>query len=482
MGLSGLGLIAIMAGLAVLALPTKWAAMLMLTSTVFGAAAAFSVPGLGGASVLVPSMFLIFYAVRVFMAWGEGPILGSFMPFGAGFWLLLLTTYGLVTAFFFPRLMEGTIDTMLVTRLVGGLSSISLIPLEPSGNNITQSVYAAGGMGCFAVSVAYYGRHGALEDLYKAIVIVSLVNLAFAVLDVVTWAIGAEFILDFVHTANYAFLTAAEKGGLKRISGSFPEASAYAGYTLALFSVTASLWLDRVKPRVTGPVALALFTTLALSTSATAYVGLISMLGFLTLRSLSAPVFGRKAQRPVLLVSLIVSAPVLLGIGMILLPGVADTVIGFLNEMLFDKLDSQSGQERMMWNAVAYKTFLDTGWLGAGIGSARASSYLLVLLSNVGVPGLVLFVLFLGAILVVPPMAHMDEFDRGVIRAARAGVLAGMAEAMTSGTVYDLGLLFYVLAGAVAANQMELRASPRLTGIGRVDGRRFASGARRAGM
>jgi hypothetical protein len=482
MGLSGLGFIAIMAGLAVLALPAKWAATLMLTSTVFGAAAAFSVPGLGGASVLVPSMFLIFYAVRVFMAWGEGTSLGSFKKFGAGFWLLLLTTYGLVAAFFFPRLMEGVTDTMLVTRLVGGLSSISLIPLEPSGNNITQSVYAAGGLGCFAISVAYYRRPGALEDLYKAIIVLSIVNLSFAVIDVATWAVGAEFVLDFVHTANYAFLTAAEKGGLKRISGSFPEASAFAGFTLALFSVNASLWLDRVRPRVTGPVTAALLLALALSTSATAYVGLISMLGFLALRSLSAPVFGRKAQRPVLLVGLMVSAPVLLGIGIIVLPGVADTVGGFLDEMLFNKLDSQSGQERMMWNAVAYKTFQDTGWLGAGIGSARASSYLLVLLSNVGVPGLVLFALFLGAIAVVPSAAHVDEFGRSVVRAARAGVVAGMAEAMTSGTVYDLGLLFYVLAGAIAANQVELRASPQLPALGGPYGRRFASGSRRMDM
>jgi hypothetical protein len=38
-----------------------------------------------------------------------------------------------------------------------------------------------------------------------------------------------------------------------------------------------------------------------------------------------------------------------------------------------------------------------------------------------------------------------------------------MAEAMTSGTVYDLGLLFYVLAGAVAANQVLVRASPLLS-------------------
>lgn len=481
MGLSGLGLIAIVAGLAVLLLPAKWAAMLMLTSTVFGAAAAFSVPGLGGASVLVPSMFLVFYALRVFMAWGEGPIFGSLKPFGAGFWLLLLTTYGLVGAFFFPRLMEGITDTMLVTRLVGGLSSISLIPLEPSGNNITQSVYAAGGLACFAASVAYYQRPGALEDLYKAVTIVSIVNLSFAVIDVVTWAIGAEFVLDFVHTANYAFLTAAEKGGLKRISGSFPEASAFAGYTLALFSVNASLWLDRVKPQVTGPVTLALLLTLALSTSATAYVGLISVLGFLTLRSLSAPVFGREAQRPVLLVSLIVSTPVLLGIGMVLLPGVADVVTDFLDEMLFNKLDSQSGQERMMWNAVAYQTFQDTGWLGAGIGSARASSYLLVLLSNVGAPGLILFGLFLGSIIFIRPDDHVDEFGRGVFRAAQAGVLAGMAEAMTSGTVYDLGLMFYVLAGAVAANQVLVRASPQLPVLGGSAARRFSAGTRRAG-
>ena len=38
-----------------------------------------------------------------------------------------------------------------------------------------------------------------------------------------------------------------------------------------------------------------------------------------------------------------------------------------------------------------------------------------------------------------------------VVRAAKAGLITVLISAATSGTVYDLGLMFYILAGSISA-------------------------------
>src|SRR5690606_756696 len=147
-----------------------------------------------------------------------------------------------------------------------------------------------GGLVAFAASFAYFRSAGTHRHLANALIFLTCANLAFALLDVVTYFTRTEYVMSFVRTANYALLTGSEKGGLKRISVSFPEASTFAGYALVLFAVTGSLWLDKVRSWATGAFASASLLALLLSTSATALVGLVAVLPFLWLRALSTSV------------------------------------------------------------------------------------------------------------------------------------------------------------------------------------------------
>ncbi|WP_048645964.1 O-antigen ligase family protein [Nitratireductor soli] len=444
-----LGIVAMILGAVTLMAPMRWAFHVIVFSTLFGAAAALSLPSLGGASVLVPSLLLAFYCLRLFKAFGERPVLASVTGTSAGFWLLLLTVYAVLTAVFLPRLLAGETETMTVLRSPFGRSAINLVPLSFSTNNITQSVYALGGLFCFAFTFAYLRRGGASSDLVKAMFIVGALNLVFALLDVVTYYSGTAYLFDFIRTANYALLTGSEKAGFKRISGTFPEASAFAGYTIVLFAFIASLWLDRVRPLSTGILGGLLLLALLLSTSSTALVSLAVVLVFLFARSVPASTGPHPVSRPAFLMSVVVLVPLVFLLCVVMAPGLVQEIQSFLDEMLFSKLDSQSGRERFMWNAVAFQVFQDTWGLGAGLGSARASSYALVLLSNVGIVGAALFVLFIGSLLL--QRGGKGAFETATVRAAKAGLVAGLCEAMVSGTVYDLGLLFYVLAGAIAS-------------------------------
>lgn len=451
MNLELMGIITIVTGIVILTAPIHWSFSVMVLSTLFGAAAALSLPMLGGATVLVPSLFLPFFALRLFMAAGENYFLAALQPPRAGFWLLLLTAFGLLTAIFFPRIFQGVTETMTVERVANGRNFITLTPLRFSSNNITQSVYSVGGVVAFAAAFAYFRRAGAPRHLIGAIVLLAAINLVFAIVDVITYFTRTEHIMSFFRTANYALLTGSEKGGLKRISGTFPEASTFAGYTLVLFAATASLWLDRVRSWTTGTLAALSLAALLLSTSATALVGIIVVVPFLWLRALATGLRKPSMARPAFLVVAVAVVPSLLLILVVLFPGITESIQDFLDEMLLSKADSQSGRERTLWNTMAYKTFLDTYGLGAGLGSARASSYVLVLLSNVGVLGFLLFLIFVLAVLGARTHLSADSELLCVVRACKAGVLAMVATSAISGTVYDMGTMFYVLTGSLAA-------------------------------
>ncbi len=468
-----MGLVTLIVGVVTLTAPVRWSFIIMSVSTVFGAAAAFTVPGLGGASVLVPSLFLLFFTARLFAAYGEGPFLAGMAPWQPGFFLLVLTAFGIFTAIFFPRLFQGVTQTMTVERSIGTHSLIALVPLRFSSNNITQTVYAVGGLICFMTTFAFFRRNGAPSIFINGILIVAGINLGFALADIITYFTHTDFLLGFVRTANYALLTNAEKGGLKRISGTFPEASAFADFTLVLFSIVTSLWLGGIRSALTGTIAGLLLVALILSTSATALVGLAVVLPILCLQSFLAARQEPGAGRPVLIVSILASMPLVIFFVLIAMPDLAHNLHDFLDEMLFSKADSQSGRERFMWNAMAYQAFLDTSGFGAGLGSARASSFGLVLLSNIGIFGTLLFAIFVGRVLLTDTRSGNPSSRQAaaVVRAAKAGFITVLVSAATSGTVYDLGLMFYILAGSVSAlsagtRQARAGYEPQLDAIG----------------
>ena len=139
---------------------------------------------------------------------------------------------------------------------------------------------------------------------------------------------------------------------------------------------------------------------------------------------------------------------------LLLHPELADRLTEFFGVTVARKLDSLSGLERTAWNQQAWTNFLDSRGLGVGLGSARASSFVLVLLSNVGVAGATLFLLFLGCVLFAPgppdALTTADTRACAVQRAAQHATLAAVIAATVSAVVFDLGLSFYAFAAAAA--------------------------------
>ena len=452
MSLEPLGIIAALLGLAMLLARPYWSFLIMALCTILGTGMAINLPALGGAGILVPNFFLVFFMLRILLATGPGPVLASAIPLRPGFWLLILTAFGVLTAFFLPRLFAGVTETISVTRVFDNKSFISASALGPTSTNITQAVYAIGGCLAFAFSFAYTRFCAKPTDILKTFLIVGLVNIAMAALDIITYYTGTGFILDSVRTANYDFLTANEMGGLKRIAGTFSEASAFASYTLPLFAFAASLWLDKTRHRMAGLVAALLLAALVLSTSATALAGLILVTAVLLARTVISGLQRPEMTRSVwITVGALVCVTALLALPVIA-PTTASDWINYIKEVLVEKPASSSGQERMLWNLTALQNFIDTNWIGAGLGSARASSFPLVLLSNLGIAGFLLFALFAWSILSGRTGWHEagtePELDLArTARAAKACFMAVLITSTISAAVYDLGLTVYLIGG-----------------------------------
>ena len=326
------------------------------------------------------------------------------------------------------------------------------VPLGPSSGNITQTVYAIGSF-AIAIGTSVLARKpGAYATILTGLLWVTGLDIAFAVLDLVTAATHTGFILDLIHTGAYAFLTSDEANGMKRIAGSFSEASAFATFSLELLAVNLSLFVSRVRTRLTAFYSAVLAVFLFLSTSSTAYVGLAIFAA-----AFGAYAFGRLVlsgnARPLRLLAIAAAGGLLLVcVAYLFVPSLVLSVWNLLDVSLFQKADSESAQERGELNTQAMRIFSDTYGLGAGVGSTRTSNYILLLASNLGAVGLVLFALLILGLTLARFRPDLAADDRKIVTAARVGMLGSMVPATLIGTIFDLGPLFYIFVGIVASS------------------------------
>jgi hypothetical protein len=416
-----------------------------LVLCLFGAAAAISLPALGGATVTPAVLFLPFLSLR---ALGDRAELLSFRRVSrATFWLGLLALWGVLSALLFPRLFAGDMQILTVDRNGANLGA-TLLPLGPVSGNITQSGYALGGALAFFAVRRLLKAKGRLQQFRDAALLLGALNVLAALLNLAEFHLGLPGILAYVRTGNYAIFDAYEEAGLMRVQGTFSETSAFSAFTLPLFAFALSLWLQRVRSVYSGSIALASLSLLLISTSTTAYAALaVYSCAFAVVLGTRAYLHGQVPRVGALLGWAVAICLGTLVIGLVR-PEILARVSEFAKLTVLSKLDTSSGFERSSWNRQAWANFRDTFGLGVGLGSARASGFALVLLSNVGVVGTLLFAAFLWATCRGLPGEFTEE--SAVPRASRHAVLAALAAAFVSGAVFDLGVAFYAFAAAAS--------------------------------
>jgi hypothetical protein len=133
-----------------------------------------------------------------------------------------------------------------------------------------------------------------------------------------------------------------------------------------------------------------------------------------------------------------------------------------LESVVFNKQSSSSAQERGRWNLASLQSFFDTGTLGIGFGSSRASSWIIAVISQIGLLGALLvtaLVMELPRGVSQPRSGQVDPEMRALHDSARACAFAWLVGASIMGASADPGLLFFVALATVLACRTQARGS-----------------------
>jgi hypothetical protein len=418
----------------------------IVTCCLFGATLALSFGSIG---IMPAQLFIAFFALRTFNLVGPKKLGDVFSLDRPGFWLLCNCLWAVGGAIVLPRLLGGSTLVFPIDRADAD-GPLLLKPLAPVSGNFSQSIYCVSDVAVYCCMYSLLKYRGAYRTLANALFLLTFLDVLAGVIDIATHAVGVD-VLGVIKTAQYAMLTGEEMNGMVRISGTFPETSAFAGFTLPLFVFCLNLWVLGYRPRLSGVLTLAAATMLLLSTSGTAYAGLggyALVLLFSRPGLISRAAIARKHRMWLMAVC----AGVLGTLYIILfLPGVADAITQLFRSSVLEKADSDSGIERMSWNTQGMTNFIDTYGIGVGLGSIRASSFVVATVASLGVVGTVCYGLFLGKSLLVPVPAHYPFEERAICYAARHSIFSALIGASLSSGMFELGTLFYLLIPAAGA-------------------------------
>ncbi|QDL98013.1 hypothetical protein [Rhodopseudomonas palustris] len=470
-----IGMITLALGVISLFRPVSFIIHAFVCSILLGAAAAFTLPSLGGTNVTPSHLLLGFLTIRLLSEPAcRGRVAESVAIGTPGFWLALIVVDCLVSAYFMPRLFAG--ETFVYPVRTTGY----MVVLQPATSNFTQSVYLVGDLVCFALILAVATSYRGRIQLGSAAMLCVAANLVFAVLDLATYYSNTTEILSFIRNASYGLLTEVELAGSKRLVGSFTEASSFGSMTVAFFAFTFQLWLCGVYRRLSLVLAVLSLGAVLMSKSSTAYIGLAAVLGIFYFQIVSASVSGALRTESMVLLA---GAPFV--VAFIILGILADErassyVANILNELVFNKLSSSSGVERSLWNRQGLENFVDTFGFGVGNGSMRASSFPIAVLASLGVVGSVLFIGFFLSVFLARDDNGVDTRDDGYRKAAKVTCAAMLVTQVLAGALTDLGLPFFIFAALACAKRDALSRVRANTGLALEPGFGVVAAARRS--
>jgi hypothetical protein len=371
--------------------------------------------------------------------------------------LFLFLAYGLLSAYAMPRLFAHSIAVIPISA-----SAVSPAALVPTSANITQSAYLALSIGMALAFTLVGARPNFQRHYLQAILLGGIVVIVTGLMDLL---LPADLLAPF-RNATYALLVNAEAFGGKRVVGLMPEASAYGPLcvsTAASLAILRPLFPKFLRGLVV-PVAIAGLVAMALlSTSSVAFVGLgvfgvVYALNWLRRFLAPAPLSFEGFRWEALAA---IAALLIFLFMLALAPSLLDPVFERVDVVVFEKTASISYAQRMMWNQVGMDAFFATNGIGAGLGSARSSSWFVAILSNTGIIGATILGWFILRLFLQrgPSEPRAAEF----VAALKFSLLPVFAMAGLTGLSPDFGVMTGASFGLITAADIQTR----LLGSGR---------------
>lgn len=435
----------------------------------FGMMAAFNLPSVGNTSMMAYDMVLLTVGMMLLFKVGVHDDVGRLLGAGwAGRPLLLFFLYALIATMFFPRIFQGATDVFSIGRVAGQIGIVTR-PLAPGGGNLSQLVRMFLAILAFAVPAVVMIRRGDTQLAYRAVLVMSLTHAALGLLDLLTQASGTSWIMAPIRTANYALTLGQQMSGLDRMIGGFPEASSFSYLSLGLLGFWLGYWFHNQSNSRVPMLMTLLFAFLVLrGTSSSAYVGtalLAALFIVLRLRDVGRSGTGTLDKSvAAALTALVAVTPVLL-VGLFMMYSMVPGFTDFIDRSLLNKLSSDSGVERMSWNRQALQNFSDTLFLGAGLGSVRASNWVAAVLGTTGLIGMGLMLMFLWQLFKIP-LTRMSAEGRQMGLALKLGLAGCLARALVVKATPNLDLIFFAMAGLLVGLSIHSYGRQRQPQIG----------------
>jgi hypothetical protein len=292
--------------------------------------------------------------------------------------MIMVTIIGVAGAVLLPRLFDGQLS---VTSSTTGYTAVAL---HPSSKNTIQATYMVANAALYFLLSRSIGRGVlSLRDCLRALTVSTGVVICLGLYQLA----GSFAPLPWpspVINSNLAYSQLPNQGlfGIRRMSSTYTEPSVFAMHFVALFALF-GLGLRRVALG-----GLILFCLLV-STSATGYAGMaILAVAYLWLTQ-------ETPATRVLFTSLFVAS-----IAFVL---VWPAQLGFeslsVGKLVLTKMQSHSGVHRGAADLVNIRALIQSAGLGVGIGSSRASSFLVTFVACTGLPGLVCLAAFFRSLL-----------------------------------------------------------------------------------
>ena len=352
---------------------------------------------------------------------------------------------GLLFAFLFYSLFATYVMPRFFAHMVEVVSMNFEVPwatlLAPAGSNIAQSCYMMMSVG-IALVFTLYGESAYFRRHYMwALLIEGFILIASGLADM---TLGATGLLEPFRNA-YVLLVEAEVLGSKRVVGLTPEASSFGsacvGAMANLVFLRPCFENARVRDYLVPLAILGLLTMAALSTSSSAYVGLvvfaICFAANWLRRAWSHDAPNQDGIKWEAILTLLAALVFLAVIAMA--PHALDYAFQMIDTAVFKKTELGSYEERTMWTKVALNAFFATNGLGVGLGSVRTSNWFVNILASTGVIGAALLSCFIMRVYLRRCRAA-DPRIREFVTALRFGMMPQFATAALAGTTPDIGI------------------------------------------
>jgi hypothetical protein len=416
---------------------------LFFLSMPFGSSAAINLAALGSLSVTDAGIIALWMSI-IGRRISFGQLFGTLRLGQPGLALFLLLIVAVISGIFFPRVFSGQTEVFALVRM-GGAAEIALRPLQPIGSNIGQIFRMLLSGSIFFVLATVFRKDGRYDEIHKALIVASVAHVVLAFMDVGSYAIGLPNLLDVIRTMNLNFLDNQTIFGVKRLSGGFPEPSSFSFYTVGLYAYWLKYWFSERTSRLGAIMVLLMAFLLLRSLASSALVGIACFTILFFAWHLGN--IAKRKKATVVYIVLTMIMPISFGLGVVvynLNPAFATS----LDTLIFSKLSSGSGIERMQWNTQALQNFYDTFGIGAGIGSVRASSWLFTSLGSFGVLGTGLYLAFIiQTFRARPPLSAADTVAANVVTALQSAMLAVFIQSLLTKPSPNLETPFFAMAG-----------------------------------